>query len=302
MANWSNPTTTRSYSTQVLQDLDGKDIDAATMFLNAPSNQPTGAMRWNRTTDKFEEWDGASWVAQLLDVAGGGTGASNAANARTNLGLGTMATQNANAVAITGGTVPATLLTGTVATARLGSGTASISTFLRGDSTWGTATPIILEDVIDLEVYNTSVETTVFSGTVAAGIMSDNKRLRIQIAGRVNAQGGSRNFTVRVKFGGVTITTIAFTVLNLDRAFKLESFITNQNTTGEQRSLTTIHVGGSQSASGTTPATASEVYDCWNSLTTVDTTGANTLEVTVQNATAEALTGFHIYDGKVEMI
>jgi len=34
----------------------------------------------------------------------GGTGATNAANARTNLGLGSMATQNANAVAITGGT------------------------------------------------------------------------------------------------------------------------------------------------------------------------------------------------------
>lgn len=40
-----------------------------------------------------------------LAVADGGTGASTAANARTNLGLGTMATQAASAVAITGGTV-----------------------------------------------------------------------------------------------------------------------------------------------------------------------------------------------------
>ena len=38
-------------------------------------------------------------------VTDGGTGASNAATARTNLGLGTISTQNANAVAITGGTV-----------------------------------------------------------------------------------------------------------------------------------------------------------------------------------------------------
>jgi len=39
-----------------------------------------------------------------VPISQGGTGATTAAAARTNLGLGTMATQNANAVAITGGT------------------------------------------------------------------------------------------------------------------------------------------------------------------------------------------------------
>jgi hypothetical protein len=52
--------------------------------------------------------DGTTIVAPagaLLPVTSGGTGASTAAAARTNLGLGTIATQDANAVAITGGTI-----------------------------------------------------------------------------------------------------------------------------------------------------------------------------------------------------
>jgi hypothetical protein len=45
------------------------------------------------------------WSGTPIPVAGGGTGATTQAAAQTNLGLGTMSTQNANNVAITGGTI-----------------------------------------------------------------------------------------------------------------------------------------------------------------------------------------------------
>ena len=50
-------------------------------------------------------------VATPIAVGSGGTNATTAGAARTNLGLGTIATQASNAVALTGGTISGTIMT-----------------------------------------------------------------------------------------------------------------------------------------------------------------------------------------------
>ena len=50
-------------------------------------------------------------VATPIAIGNGGTNATTASAARTNLGLGTIATQASNAVALTGGTISGTIMT-----------------------------------------------------------------------------------------------------------------------------------------------------------------------------------------------
>lgn len=76
--------------------------------------------------------DATDGLVNAVPVANGGTGASTASAARSNLGLGTMATQNANSVAISGGTV--TGITD-LAVADGGTGASTLSGVVYGNGT-----------------------------------------------------------------------------------------------------------------------------------------------------------------------
>ena len=99
--DWDNPVLASAYA-DFLSIMKGRDVDASTMVVM--TNPPDNAKVWDTGDKTFKNFDNPAWTDLVLAVAGGGTGSTTAAGARTNLGLGTMAIQNAAAVAITGGT------------------------------------------------------------------------------------------------------------------------------------------------------------------------------------------------------
>jgi hypothetical protein len=88
MADHSLPTLSSLYA-DFLSYLKARDDDAVRLNdtrVTAATNLPDYAKRWNETLGVFQNWLSGAWGALRLAVAGGGTGADNAADARTNLG------------------------------------------------------------------------------------------------------------------------------------------------------------------------------------------------------------------------
>jgi hypothetical protein len=79
------------------------DTFTTTLNLTKPEVGASADTWGTKLNDNLDDIDALFSAGPVLKVANGGTAATTASGARTSLGLGTMATQDASAVAITGG-------------------------------------------------------------------------------------------------------------------------------------------------------------------------------------------------------
>ena len=131
-----------------------------------------------------------------LAVADGGTGASDAATARTNLGLGTMATQNSDSVGISGGSI--TGLTNLTTTNFTASGTTNLT---------GTATAVTPSAGDN----STKLATTAFVTTAVTNETGSLGTMATQNADAVNITGGSITGLSTLSTSGGTISATTLT-------------------------------------------------------------------------------------------
>lgn len=167
MSNWTKPDLS-STEVAAIDEYKGRDVDNAVMFdAGSISSIPENAIRFNVASGLFQRRQSGAWVDKPISVAGGGTGSSSAAGARTNLGIGDVGTYNtlpiskggtgktnaSDALGALGGKNASNLNTGTLdkdrlpAATSLNIGAVILSSDLDSNDATKAATPRAVKDV-----------------------------------------------------------------------------------------------------------------------------------------------------------
>lgn len=139
---------------------------------------------------------------------------------------------------------------------------------------------------------------SIYSFSVGANTMGANGILRCTVAGEYfNNSGASRTILLQISLGGTTLwsdTSVSIAASASTRAFRIEFEIANQNATNAQSFNGKWWAGNAGTTAtgigdlGQTPPTSIQAYGGATTATTVDTTGARTLDVSIQHSTNNA--------------
>lgn len=154
---------------------------------------------------------------------------------------------------------------------------------------------MLAQDVVvtPVAVSNTTTETTIYTSNMAANYLTIGKLMNIKLYGRFSTVNTSSIYTFRVKLAGITILTIASTGQNVtNRPFDIDlrSTVRSIGTSG------TIICYGKTQQDNLTPNI--EI----GNLTSINTTLANTITITVQWSDANTSNILTLEGGATECV
>lgn len=167
---------------------------------------------------------------------------------------------------------------------------------------------VYARDVTTTAVANTTTETTVFSQSIAGGVLGTTKALRLSLIGDyLNNSGGDSNFRVRVKFGATTVFDsgdAAMTASANTRGFKLDFMLSALNATNAQVGSCTVVIANATSATAGHAGGSDIFLTLSETHATVaeDSTASKTLLVTLQHGTAAATITANAYIAFLELL
>lgn len=153
----------------------------------------------------------------------------------------------------------------------------------------GSEAKALIRSITSSSYNNSSAETTIHSGTIVANNLSMGRFLRLTgFVYIVNSSGGSQSYTIRVKLGGVTLTTDVVSTTTSQVVF-VEVWLWCTSTTNVlAMSRTNMHNTAPQNS--------------FHGGAAITTTNNNTLLVTTQISAAAGTLGVNYYGFVVEQI